>query len=651
MSKSTFTSALLLLLITSFLIVESAQCTDTSNTSWISKASLMTSRSRLGAAVINGEIYAFGGDYASLYGNCIGPSLGDVVDRCEKYSSVSDTWIQIASMPTARCSLATVAYNNKIYCIGGFLESKIVSGTNEVNQIITGTNEVYAPSTDQWQTVTSMPTPRMDLQAHLVNGKIYLIGGSTEYGFYLPNNEVYDPVNDTWSTKTPCPYTIASGASATINGKIFFLVKASQLDLGAFIAIYDPSTDQWSIGAQAPIYGGISAAACAIEGKEKADNTVVFIDESSTYFYYPANNTWAKGESNPTNVGFPAVVTLNGKLHVIGGIEAPFEGYIVMTTSVAAHMQYTPNVTSQVPEDLKIFIRQDGSIYPSTANITTTDKITYSVTDDIYQRIVIQKDNTILDGHGHTIYGQSGLSYGISIFQRTNVVILDLTITQFDVASIGIDQSTNIFILRNTLSKNVNNGLRLYASSNNTIMGNTIVGNQYMSGIQLMDHSNNNNIIANNIKENQIGLSCFDSSGNIIYHNNFLQEHSNWINHAEARTVGEFSNKWDNGSPSGGNYWVDNNETDPYVINEYNRDNYPLTERFDIKSVSIEIPTWTPTPTPTPTASEIPQQESSTQPNQTSTTQLPLIPIIIAVFLLVVCSAAVLLFRRLRNKQ
>ncbi len=643
----------LLLIASCFLIViEPTQSADSS--SWMPKASMPTARSRLGAAVVNGEIYAIGGDYASLYGNCIGPSLGDVVDTCEKYGPSSDTWVQTASMPTARCSLATVTYNNKIYCIGGFLDAQIVTGTNEVNLIVTGANEVYDPSTDQWQTKTSMLTPRMDLQAHLVNGKIYLIGGSTEYGSYLPNNEVYDPLNDTWSTKTPCPYTISSGASAAVDGKIYFLVKASQLDLGAFIAIYDPATDEWTTGAQAPTYGGISAAACVIESTDKADNAIVFLDESSTYFYYPANNTWAKGDSNPAIVGFPAVITLNGKLHSIGGIKAPFEGYIVMTTSVATHEQYTPNAHSAIPQDTKIYIKPDGSIEPETGNITFDGNFTYSFTDDIYQRIVIQKDNIILDGNGHALYGQSGLSYGISIFQRTNVVIIDLTITQFDVASVGIDQSSNIFILGNTLSRNLNNGIRLYGSSNNTIMGNTIVGNQYMSGIQLMDGSNNNNIIANDITENQLGLYCIDSSGNNIYHNNFLQEHSKWINHVEARVVDNLSNSWDNGSQSGGNYWADHNGTDPYVINRYNKDNYPLTSKFDINTVSLELPTWTPTPTPAPSPSPVsnnaqePTQSTSVEPE---INQISEIHVLIVVAVLLVCIVLILFIRYLKHKH
>ena len=70
---------------------------------------------------------------------------------------------------------------------------------------LTNVNEVYDPTTDTWETKESMPTPRSDLRANVVNGKIYLIGGHDPNVHFKPgastHNEVYDPATDSWSKK------------------------------------------------------------------------------------------------------------------------------------------------------------------------------------------------------------------------------------------------------------------------------------------------------------------------------------------------------------------------------------------------------------------------------------------------------------------
>ena len=131
-------------------------------------------------------------------------------------------------------------------------------------------------------------------------------------------------------------------------------------------------------------------------------------------------------------------------------------------------------------------------------------------------------------------------------------------------------------------------GVYLIESTYNTICSNTILNNE-LTGICL-SYSSSYNIISNNtITDNGgKGVTLYDSSNNNhIYHNNFI----NNTQHAYDKC----NNLWDNGYPSGGNYWDDYNGRDnywgpdqnksgsddigdiPYYLNNHDdRDQYPL---------------------------------------------------------------------------
>jgi len=63
-----------------------------------------------------------------------------------------------------------------------------------------------------------------------------------------------------------------------------------------------------------------------------------------------------------------------------------------------------------------IYIRADGSVDPDTAPISTVGNVTYTFTDNIiYDEIVVEKNNTVVDGASYSVQGTLSLhSRGIS---------------------------------------------------------------------------------------------------------------------------------------------------------------------------------------------------------------------------------------------
>jgi parallel beta-helix repeat protein len=320
-----------------------------------------------------------------------------------------------------------------------------------------------------------------------------------------------------------------------------------------------------------------------------------------------------------------------------------------------------------------IYIRTDGSVEPSTVNITSIDNVTYIFTDDIHDSIVVERDNIVVDGAGYTVQG-TGSGKGIGLDFRCNITIKNIEIKAFDLGiglygssnntisgnnltnngcSIWIQKiSNNNRILGNIITNNTDNGIVLLYSSNNTISGNDITNNDhgmylcdssrntisgniitnnrwdgiqlYLSsfnllfaniitankaGVRLLYFANNNriyensmtnnedgiglwassknNVYGNNIADNYFGMRFSDSSDNRIYHNNFVNNTKQLYNY-NSKDI------WDDDYPSGGNYWSDYQkrypnaiEIDnsgiwdtPYVIDENNRDNYPIIPEF-----------------------------------------------------------------------
>jgi len=274
-----------------------------------------------------------------------------------------------------------------------------------------------------------------------------------------------------------------------------------------------------------------------------------------------------------------------------------------------------PNILT-VRASETIYIRADGTV-------EGTDKIqrdgnVYTFTDNIVnQSIVVEKDNIVVDGAGYTLEGD-GTIESIWLENRCNVTIKNMQITHFGAGIKIMGTCKNNTIIGNNITDNghetYGNGIWVsFGASNNTISGNNITNNYvgifvYMGGGNLISENyitsnwgagvwiagGSNRIMRNDIINNGVGVSV-DIGENIIYHNNF-------VNNTVQAAVNEASsavNIWDDGYPSGGNYWNNYNGTDndgdgigdtPYILNENNQDNHPLME----PTIIPEFPSWTP---------------------------------------------------------
>ena len=100
---------------------------DPAANAWVTKASMPTARHRFGVGVINGILYAVGGQ--SSQSNP--PTFASML---EAYDPSSDMWSTKAPMPTVRSSLGVTAINGVLYAVGGVTVSGALQATVEAYQ-------------------------------------------------------------------------------------------------------------------------------------------------------------------------------------------------------------------------------------------------------------------------------------------------------------------------------------------------------------------------------------------------------------------------------------------------------------------------------------------------------------------------------------
>jgi len=233
-----------------------------------------------------------------------------------------------------------------------------------------------------------------------------------------------------------------------------------------------------------------------------------------------------------------------------------------------------------------VFIRSNGDVDPSDAPIqrngdvyTLTGNITSSLDND---GIVIERDDMILDGVGHTVQSD-GNGTGINLYMQKNVTIKNTHVVGFGYGIIAT-YSSDVSILENNIMYTgafaYSPGIFFNNCSNNIISGNIIKGNQH--GIWLYNGSNDSLIVENDIADNWLGMRVDGSFGNVICHNNFLKNIEVPL-HVEI--YGNSANVWDDGYPSGGNWWSEQYNIDSncdeiadinYTLDNNNTDRYPL---------------------------------------------------------------------------
>lgn len=269
---------------------------------WVDKLPMPTPRTGFAAATLGGDIYIIGGEGYDDAGYDFDP-----LDTVEIYNPQTDNWRTGTAMPTVRKSPVAAVVNGKLYVIGG---------TNVINPAGLSTVEEYNPVTDSWITKTEMPTGRFAAAACVVDNKIYVVGG-TSGGFSLDTFEMYDPALNSWASLEAMPTPREGLAAAAVNGKVYAMGGYGLPGHLATVEEYDPGLGTWSAKADMPLPRSDLSASVTGNGIFVAGgNYELSRAIAETSLYDPATNSWLPKTSMTSGLAEAASGIVDGKVYV-----------------------------------------------------------------------------------------------------------------------------------------------------------------------------------------------------------------------------------------------------------------------------------------------------------------------------------------------
>jgi len=211
----------------------------------------------------------------------------------------------------------------------------------------------------------------------------------------------------------------------------------------------------------------------------------------------------------------------------------PFRCVLLLSLCV---LLVTAPIFRSVEANGTIHIRADGTV-DGTNKIQRSGNV-YAFTDDVFDSIVVEKDDVVVDGAGYGLQG-TGIGTGINLMGRSNVTVKNIEISNFfygiylnsslnnslssnnvreNFFGVYLSASSNNTIIGSNITENDSSGVWFRCSSNNNITENMIIGNG-QDGIWLSSFSDNNRVLGNIIRANAYGIRLDDYSSNMLRNN------------------------------------------------------------------------------------------------------------------------------------
>jgi N-acetylneuraminic acid mutarotase len=265
--------------------------------SWRTLVPMPTPRKGLGAGVLDGMIYAVGGE-------------GSAAGTVERFDPTSNNWNATKPMSVSRNWVGAGVLNNFLYAVGGGGQAG-------------KTAEKYHPGNDTWGYVGPMHVEREGPGVGVLGGLLYVVGGRSSTSA-LASAEVHHPGSHggSWHIIASMSVARGSGVGVGVLDGLLYAVGGEDEGTLASAEVYRPSNNSWTLIAPMSTarvnlgVGVLGGLLFAVGGECSGCQRF-----TSAEVYRPATDTWTLIAPLTTSRDGPGVGVLGGLLYVLGGGE------------------------------------------------------------------------------------------------------------------------------------------------------------------------------------------------------------------------------------------------------------------------------------------------------------------------------------------
>src|SRR5437588_591378 len=257
-------------------ISNSAIAWDPATNAWTSLPDILQVNDQLVGATVGQAFHVLGGsiDNEQFIQEVCAPSVTPTPTACIP----SGSWVEQAPYPIVTSGEAVASVGGNVYSFGGIANNTAIANAYK-----------YTSATNTWTPIASLPAPRGWFSGTSDGTYVYLLGGVDQNFNTTATLWRYDPISNTYNTSLPS-YTIPTyfHASAYLNGKIY-RIAGRAIGTDFHVEVYNIATNTWSMAANYP-FANHSLMAAALGSYIYAGGGNASPDK--TWRYDPSTDPW-----------------------------------------------------------------------------------------------------------------------------------------------------------------------------------------------------------------------------------------------------------------------------------------------------------------------------------------------------------------------